>query len=121
MPTRWRNARRFVPGSFTVTPSNTIRPSWIGSSPLMQRSIVLFPDPERPITAMISPDAMSSDTLSSTVRAPNLLTTSRSSTSDTQRPFQPSAPLGQREAHGEIDGGDDDVNGKGLVGRGIGE
>ena len=32
-----------------------MRPPWIGSSPLMQRSIVLLPEPERPMMAMISP------------------------------------------------------------------
>src|SRR5439155_26671587 len=93
----------------------------IGSSPLMQRSMVLLPEPERPMTAMISPASTVSETRSSTVLAPKRLTTLWSSTSDTESPFQAPAPLRQREAYGEIDRGDDDVNGKGSVGRGSGK
>ena len=37
-------------------------PPWIGSSPLMQRSMVLLPEPERPMMAMISPASTVSDT-----------------------------------------------------------
>src|SRR6185295_5517921 len=121
MPTRWRSLRRLVAGSLTVSPSNTIRPSWIGSSPLMQRSMVLLPEPERPMTAMISPASTESETRSSTVLAPKRLTTLWSSTSDTECPFQAPAPLRQREAYGEIDRGNGDVNGKGSVGRSRGE
>src|SRR3954447_3164356 len=87
----------------------------------MHRNIVLLPDPERPITAMMSPGSMSSDTRSSTVREPNRLTTPWSSTSDTERPFQAPAPLGQWEAHGEIDRRHNNVDGKGAVRRGISE
>jgi hypothetical protein len=47
-----------------------MRPCWIGSSPLTQRSIVLLPEPERPMTAMISPFSTFSDTPSSTVLVP---------------------------------------------------
>src|SRR5215470_720568 len=118
MPTRWRSLRRLVAGLLTVSPSNTIRPSWIGSSPLMQRSMVLLPEPERPMTAMISPASSESETPSSTVLVPKRLTTLWSSTSDTECPFQAPAPLRQREADGEIDRRDGDVNGKRSVGRG---
>src|SRR5262245_8896648 len=121
MPTRWRSLRRLVAGLLTVSPSNTIRPAWIGSSPLIQRSMVLLPEPERPMTAMISPASTESETRSSTVLAPKRLTTLWSSTSDTECPFQAAAPLRQREAYGEIDRGDGDVNGKRSVGRGSSE
>src|SRR5829696_1519754 len=120
MPTRWRNARRSVCGSLTTTPSNRMRPSWIGSSPLMQRSIVLLPEPERPITAMISPGATSSETSSRTVLAPKRLTTWESSTSDMQPALQIPAPLGQREAHREVDHRDDHEHRHRAKGRGIG-
>src|SRR5215467_3877551 len=121
MPTRWRNLRRLVAGSLTVSPSKTIRPPWIGSKPLIQRSIVLLPEPERPMMAMISPGCTVSETRSSTVLVPNRLTTSRSSTRDTKRPFQAPAPLRQRKAHGEIDCSDDDVDSEGAIGRRIRE
>src|SRR5918993_1442271 len=97
MPTRWRSARRSVCGSLTMVPSNRMRPPWIGSSPLMPRSMVLLPDPERPITAMISPGATSSETSSSTVFEPKRLTTCDSSTSDMQPPLQVAAPLRWRD------------------------
>src|SRR3954469_598624 len=121
MPTRWRSARRSVCGSFTVTPSNRMRPSWIGSRPLMQRSMVLLPDPERPMTAMISPGTTLSETSSRTVLAPKRLTTCDSSTSDMQAALQISAPLGEREAHREIDRRDDDEDGHRPEGRGVGD
>jgi hypothetical protein len=47
-----------------------IEPSSIVSSPLMQRSSVVLPEPERPITATTSPDSTASDTLSSTTCVP---------------------------------------------------
>src|SRR5262245_57830764 len=121
MRTRWRSWRRLVAGAVTVSTSNTLRPSWIGSSPLMQRSMVLLPEPERPMTAMISPASTESEMRSSTVLAPKRLTTLWSSTSDTECPFQVPAPLRQWEAYGEIDRGDGDVNGKRSVGGGSGE
>src|SRR3954453_9275263 len=121
MPTRWRSARRSVCGSFTVTPSNRMRPSWIGSRPLMQRRIVLLPDPERPITAMISPGATVTETSSRTVFEPKRLTTCDSSTSDMQTALQVAAPLGEREAHREVDRRDDDEHGHRPEGRGVGD
>src|SRR5262252_3357921 len=121
MPTRWRSLRRLVAGSFTVSPSNTMRPPWMDSRPLMQRSIVLFPEPERPMMAMISPGCTASETRSSTVLAPNRLTTSCNSTRDTKCPLQAPAPPRQRKAQGEIDCSDDNVNGEGAVGRRIRE
>src|SRR5689334_15976643 len=121
MPTRWRSCRRSVSGALTVMPSNRMRPSWIGSRPLMQRSIVLLPEPDRPITAMISPGSMASETPSSTVLRPKRLTTFCSSTRGTQPPFQTAAELGQREAHGEVDRCHHDIDGEGTKGRSVGE
>src|SRR5438034_2504881 len=118
MPTRWRRRRRSVFGSLTVTPSTTMRPDWIGSSPLMQRSSVLLPEPERPMMAMISPRSTSREMPSSTVSGPNRLVTSAISTSGMEPPFQPAAPLGEREAEREIKRGDGEVDGERLEGRG---
>src|SRR5260221_14184503 len=117
MLTRWRSRRRSVFGSLTVTPSTTMRPDWIGSSPLMQRRSVLLPEPERPMMAMISPRSTSSEMPSSTFSAPKCLVTSAISTSGMKPPFQPAAPLGEREAEQEIEGSDRQVDGEGLEGR----
>ena len=70
MPTCWRSLRRSVPGSFTTVPSNATVPPWIGSRPFTQRSMVLLPEPERPMMAMISPFSTFSDTPFSTVCCP---------------------------------------------------
>src|SRR5882724_744643 len=120
MPTRWRRRRRSVLGSLTVTPSTTMRPDWIGSSPLMQRSSVLLPEPERPMMAMISPRSTSRVMRSSTFSAPKCLVTSAISTSAMKPPFEPAAPLREREAQHEVEGGDRQVDGEGLEGRGRG-
>src|SRR5689334_13106711 len=121
MPTRWRSCRRSVSGALTVMPSNRMRPPWIGSSPLMQRSIVLLPEPERPITAMISPVRTPSETRSSTVFCPKRFTTSESSTSGMEPPLEHAAPLGQRKAHDEIDRRDDQEHRHRPEGRGVGD
>src|SRR3954469_11491988 len=121
MPTRWRSFFRSVCGSLTVTPSKTMRPPWIGSRPLMQRGMVLLPEPERPITAMISPGRTPSETRSRTVFCPKRFTTSESSTSDMEPPLEHPAPLGEREAHGEIDRRDDQEHRQRSEGRGIGD
>ena len=70
MPTCWRSLRRSVLGSFTIVPSKATVPPWIGSSPLTQRSMVLLPEPERPMMAMISPFSTASETPFSTVLVP---------------------------------------------------
>src|SRR3954453_4703490 len=111
MPTRCRSFFRSVCGSLTVTPSKTMRPPWIGSRPLMQRSMVLLPEPERPIPARISPGRTASETRSSTVFWPKRFTTSESSTSDMEPPLEDAAPLGEREAHEKVDRGDDQEDG----------
>ena len=70
MPTCWRSLRRSVLGSFTIVPSKATVPPWIGSSPFTQRSMVLLPEPERPMMAMISPFSTLSETPFSTVLVP---------------------------------------------------
>src|SRR3954470_2378077 len=121
MPTRCRSFFRSVCGSLTVTPSKTMRPPWIGSRPLMQRSIVLLTEPERPITAIMSPWRTASETWSSTVFWPKRFTTSESSTSDMEPPLEDTAPLSQWEAHQEIDRRDDEEDGHRPEGRGVGD
>src|SRR5260370_14824947 len=121
MPTCWRSLRKSVAGSFTMVPSKRTLPPWIGSSPFTQRSMVLLPEPERPMMAMISPGSTVSETPSSTVLWPYRLTTSFSSTSDMQPPFEPAAHLRQRKAEREVERGHGQVNGEGAEGGGGGE
>src|ERR1700712_3748506 len=56
MPTRWRNSRMAIALSCSSgLPSTGSAPSWNTSSPLMQRSSVLLPEPLLPMMAMTSP------------------------------------------------------------------
>src|SRR5436190_7044422 len=88
MPTRQRNSRsvpaipcRVVPDRRQTSPTCT-SPSSNISSPLMQRSSVLFPPPEGPMTAATSPRATDSDTPPSTRRDPWYFTSWRTSIID---------------------------------------
>src|SRR5688572_29046006 len=105
MPTRWRSRLRLAPGAVTSMPSTMICPACTCSSPLTQRSIVDLPEPDRPMTATISPFSRLSEIPFSTSTWPKRLCTSRSSTSDTKPPFQHLAQLRDRKADHEIDGG----------------
>src|SRR5918993_249762 len=117
MPTFWRSLRRSVAGSFTVTPSTTMVPPCTGSRPLMQRSSVLLPEPDRPMMAMISPGSIEIETSSRTVWSPKRLTTLRISTSDMESALEEAAPLRQREADREIERRHRDVDRERLEGR----
>src|SRR5690349_5625468 len=91
-----------------------IDPAWIVSSPFIQRNSVLLPEPERPMTAMISPASTSSETSRRTLSGPKLFETSRMSTSGIESPLQGAAPLGQWEAHKEVEGGNRHIDGERL-------
>src|SRR5690242_10573894 len=110
MPTCWRSLRRSVAGSLTTVSPTVMRPPWIGSSALMQRNIVLLPEPDRPITATMSPGLTSSDTSSSTVSSPKRLVTCSILMSDIQPPLQTLAPLRQRKADEKIEQRHDSIN-----------
>src|SRR5215207_4976715 len=64
----------------TFSPSKRMVPESIGSSPLMQRSIVDLPDPEGPATTIASPRSIFSSIPSRTRLSPKLLRTEASST-----------------------------------------
>jgi hypothetical protein len=55
MPTSLRNSRRRLSFWSTACPATSMRPDWNGSRPLIQRSIVLLPEPLRPMTATTWP------------------------------------------------------------------
>src|SRR5436189_5211631 len=85
MPTRQRSLRsvpaipsRVVPDRRQTSPTCT-SPSSNISSPLMQRSSVLLPPPEGPMTAATSPRATDNETPSSTRNDPWLFTSRRTS------------------------------------------
>src|SRR5690349_16360725 len=88
-------------------PSTTIRPDCTRSSPLMQRSMVDLPEPERPMTATISPFSTLSETPFSTSTGPKLLWMSVISTSGMGSLFEMLAQPRQAEADDEVgDGGE---------------
>jgi len=70
MPTSERSFLRSVLGSRTDMPSTTMSPAWMRSSPLMQRSSVLLPEPLGPQTTTTSPSWTSSDTPRSAWKSP---------------------------------------------------
>src|SRR5579871_102101 len=126
MPTSRRNwARAVLPGLPTSWPQISILPAWIVSSPAMQRSSVLLPDPLRPMMATVWPRATSRLTPSRTRNVPNSLTTLPTRTTTALvagaacigSPFEETAGQRQRVAHGKIDRGHDAEDDEGLEGR----
>src|ERR1700733_738672 len=103
MPIWRRNSRRFVFAPPTSMPSARMAPDWKVSKPLIQRSSVLLPEPERPMMATTSPFSTSSETPLSTSSGPKLFLTSRMLTSDIEASFEFFGAPGQREAQAEID------------------
>ena len=77
MPTWRRSSRRFVVFAADRYAVGENRAALIVSSPLMQRSSVLLPEPERPIIATTSPFSTSSETPLSTSSGPKSFSTSR--------------------------------------------
>src|SRR4051794_25522306 len=117
MPTWRRSSRRLVARPPTSMPSAVMLPDWYVSNPLIQRSRVLLPEPERPMMATTSPLAMSSETPFSTSLAPKLFLTSRMLTSDIEPSFDFLRPPRQREAQAEIDQRDQRVDQERSEGR----
>src|SRR5882757_9328243 len=126
MPTSWRNcARAALPGRPTSWPQTSILPAWIVSSPAMQRSSVLLPDPLRPMMATVWPRPTSRLTPSRTRNFPNSLTTLETRTTAALlagaacigSPFEETAGQRQRIAHRKIDCGHDAEDDEGLEGR----
>src|ERR1700738_4043373 len=126
MPTSRRScARAALPGRPTGWPHTSIVPAWMVSSPAMQRSSVLLPEPLRPTIATVWPRTTSKPTPSSTRSGPNSLTTSATRTTASLLPsaagmglpLEMAAGQRQRVAQREIDGGDDAEDGERLEGR----
>src|SRR5476649_2194183 len=100
-------------------------PAWMVSSPAMQRSSVLLPEPLRPTIATVWPGFTSKPTSSSTRNGPNSLTTPATRTTDSALPsaagmgFPLEMAAGQRQgiAQREINGGDGAEDGERLEGR----
>src|ERR1700721_1246861 len=112
MPTCRRSSRRFVFSPPTSMPWTRMPPNWKDSSPLIQRSSVLLPEPERPIIATTSPFSTSSETPLSTSSGPKHFRTSRMLTSDIEPTLEPFGAPGQWEAQAEIDQRDQGVDQK---------
>src|ERR1700682_6150986 len=93
MPTSRRScARAALPGRPTSWPHTSMRPPCTVSSPAMQRSRLLLPEPLRPTTATVWPRATSKPTPSRTRNGPNSFTTFSMRTMDSSAgmgsPFQ---------------------------------
>src|SRR3954463_10740729 len=122
MPTSRRSwARAALPGRPTAWPHTVIVPAWRVSSPAMQRSKVLLPEPLRPTMATVWPRSTSKPTPSSTRNGPNSLITSwtrtTASPSGIGLPLEVAAGDRQRVAQREIDGGDAGEDRERLEGR----
>src|SRR5579883_1385185 len=130
MPTSRRScARAALPGRPTSWPhTEMLRPCTV-SSPAMQRSRVLLPEPLRPTMAATWPGATSKPTPSSTRRGPNSFTTFLiwttgslaaalgASATGMGFPFQGARRQRQRVAQREVDGGDHGEDHERLEGR----
>src|SRR5882757_3664844 len=137
MPTSRRSSARLDLIALTSWPQITIRPPWVASSPFMQRSSVLLPDPLRPTMATSWPWRTSSDTPSRTFSGPKYFVTFWTLTTmsaalacplgsrarrplatvlscDMQFPFENTARYRQRVADREIDRGDEQEDQKRL-------
>src|SRR5688500_14779964 len=121
MPTSALSSRRCAGSSSRAWPATRMLPRSIFSSPLMQRSAVLLPDPLRPISATTCPFSTLSEIPCSTLSVPKLLWTSSTSTCDMELPFEVVAEPRQRPADHEIEGGDRQEDRSGLEGRVVDE
>src|SRR5882757_1889123 len=103
MPTSLRSSRSRLGSRSSTWPATSIRPDWQISSPLMQRSSVLLPEPLRPMMATTCPASTLSDTPFRTSTGPKRLCTSSMTTAGMHCPFKIAAETGERKADQEID------------------
>src|SRR5471032_2158625 len=114
----WRRSARSRRGvGAYASPSNSIVPLSGRSSPLMQRSSVLFPEPLRPMIATTSPGSIDSDTSSSAWWLPNRLEMPFNAKSGIDPPLQSLRQQRQRPSHHEIERRDDRIDDHRLEGR----
>src|SRR6478735_8568793 len=103
MPTSLRNSRSFVGSCVSMWPATSIFPAWKVSSPLMQRSSVDLPEPERPMIATTCPASTLSETPFSTSSEPKRLWMPSMRTAGIHHLFEMAAEPGERETDREID------------------
>src|SRR4051794_19968363 len=104
MPTSRRRSRSPCALASSPCPATWMRPDWICSSPLMQRSRVDLPEPLRPMIATTSPDSTVRSMPFSTSTAPKRLWTPSTCTTGMQPPFQTPCQQRDRPADDEVDG-----------------
>src|SRR6478735_18025 len=121
MPTSLRNSRKCFGSWSTTCPATSMRPDWIASRPLMQRSSVLLPEPERPIRATTCPGSTVRETPLRTSSLPKRLWTSSMRTAGIHHLFEMAAEPGQGEADREIDQRDQREDLERLEGRVVDE
>src|SRR5271170_5261951 len=114
MPMLRRSARRRRVVGSNASPANSMVPLSGRSSPLMQRSSVLLPEPLRPMIATTSPGSIASDTASSTRCAPKRLEMFFNAKMGIDASFEPLGQQRERPAEDEIERRHDRVDDHGL-------
>src|SRR5438132_3099505 len=110
MPMCRRSSRNSEPPGGSGLPSNTIEPSSTVSRPLIQRSSVVLPDPERPMTATTSPASTSSDTSLRTRCEPKCLRMLLNAKSGIDPPFEPQRDQRNRPTQHEVEYGNQRID-----------
>src|SRR3954470_14011137 len=103
MPTSLRSSRSPLWLASRLWPETSIRPDWINSSPLMQRSSVDLPEPLRPMIATTSPGSTLTSMPFSTSTAPKRLWTPSTCTTGIELPFEAPGQQRDRPADREVD------------------
>src|SRR5271163_3778823 len=117
MPMSRRSARKRCRVGLKSSPANSMVPLSGRSSPLMQRSKVLFPEPLRPMIATTSPGSIASDTASSTRCVPKRLEMPFNAKMGIDASFEPLGEQRERPAQDEIERRHDRIDDHGLEGR----
>src|SRR5271155_38520 len=103
MPMSRRSARKRCRVGLKSSPANSMVPLSGRSSPLMQRSKVLFPEPLRPMIATTSPGSTASDTSASARCAPKRLEMLFNAKSGIDAPLEGLRQQRKRPAEDEIE------------------
>src|SRR5271170_5452630 len=114
MPISRRSVRRAARERCTGRPSKRISPLSGTSSPLIQRSSVVLPEPLRPMMATTSPLSIVSDTSSSATWVTKRLQIPFNAKIGIDAPFKTSTEQRKRPAHSEIQCRYDRIDDHGL-------
>src|SRR5690554_6133535 len=117
MPTSLRSSIRPEPLAVSVWPATLMLPLLIISRPLIQRNMVLLPEPLRPMMAMTCPRSTDKEIPFSTWTSPNFLVMLSISTMGMQFLFQEKTKTRQRVAHHKIKCRNNRENNEGLESR----